>query len=70
VLDDLGQDLVNDKVKSYLVIDDTQMYVKQEPDSAEKTEEMKTSFLLWPCTDLAQPCLANTMLTAIDADEN
>lgn len=44
--------------------------MKQEPESAEKTEEMKTSFVLWPCTDLAQPCLANTLLTALDKDEN
>jgi hypothetical protein len=52
------------------VIDDTQIYLKQEPSSKEKLEDAKTSFLLWPCADMASPCLSNTLLSELEKDEN
>lgn len=50
-------------------MDDTKVYLKSDPEAAEKIEEFKTSFLLWPCTDMAKPCLANTMVSALEKDD-
>lgn len=70
ILDELNQPLIEPTQQVYFVIDDTQTYIKANPEATETIEEFKTSFMLWPCTDMKEPCLANTILSAIEKDDN